>query len=270
MLGYLWTLLRPLLLFGVLYVVFTRVVRLGGQVELYPAALLLGVVLYTFMTEATGGALTSMVDRESLIRKIDFPRLAVPLASVLSAVLNICLNVLVVFVFLLISGGGVRWAWLELPLILAGLTVLAAGLGMLLSALYVQFRDVRPIWDVVLQVFFYASPIFYPIDTVVERHATLATVLMLNPFAVALQQARHAVVAPSHPSAAAAIGHPALLLVPAGISSRSWPAATRSSAGAPRGWPRICRRAWPTNPPSSCPLAGVRVPSRSARRSRAS
>jgi ABC-2 type transport system permease protein len=217
-LGYFWQLLRPLLLFGVLYVVFTEVVRLGGDVELYPPALLLGIVLYTFMTEATGGALTSMVDRESLIRKIDFPRLAVPLANVLSALLSIGLNVLVVVVFLLISGGTVRWAWLELPLIIAWLTVLAAGLGMLLSALYVRFRDVRPIWDVVLQVFFYASPIFYPIDVVVERNATLATLLMLNPFTVALQQARHAVVAPSHPSAAEAIGHPALLLVPAAIT----------------------------------------------------
>jgi ABC-2 type transport system permease protein len=217
-LGYLWQLLRPLLLFGVLYVVFTRVVRLGGDVELYPPALLLGVVLYTFMTEATGGALTSMVDRESLIRKIDFPRLAVPLASVLSAVLNLALNTVVVLVFLLISGGELRISWLELPLILLWLTVLAAGLGMLLAALFVQFRDVRPIWDVVLQVFFYASPIFYPIDVVLERHATLATVLMLNPFAAALQQARHAVVAPSHPSAATAIGHPALLLVPAAIT----------------------------------------------------
>jgi ABC-2 type transport system permease protein len=217
-LGYLWQLLRPLLLFGVLYVVFTHVVRLGSKVELYPVALLLGVVLYSFMSEATGGALTSLVDRESLLRKIEFPRLAVPLASVLSALLNVCLNVLVVLVFLLISGGAVRWTWLELPLILAALTALAAGLGMLLSALYVPFRDLRPIWDVVLQLFFYASPIFYPIDAVREHHAGIATLLMLNPFAALLQQARHAVVAPSHPSAAEAIGHPALLLVPAAVA----------------------------------------------------
>lgn len=217
-LGYVWQLLRPLLLFGVLYVVFTRVVRLGNKVELYPVALLLGVVLYSFMGEATGGALTSMVDRESLIRKIEFPRLAVPMASVLSALLNVSLNLVVVLVFLLISGGEVRWSWLELPLILAALTALATGLGMLLAALYVPFRDLRPIWDVVLQLFFYASPIFYPIDTVMQHHQTIATVIMLNPFAALLQQARHAVVAPSHPSAAEAIGHPALLLVPAAIT----------------------------------------------------
>ncbi len=89
---------------------------------------------------------------------------------------------------------------------------------MLLAALYVRFRDIEPIWDVVLQMFFYASPIFYPIDTVMQHHQTIATVMMLNPFAALLQQARHAVVAPSHPSAAEAIGHPALLLVPAAIT----------------------------------------------------
>jgi ABC-2 type transport system permease protein len=217
-LGYVWQLLRPLLLFGVLYVVFTHIVRLGTQVELYPVALLLGVVLYSFMSESTGGALTSVVDRESLLRKIAFPRLAVPMASVLSALFNVTLNLVVVLIFLLISGGAVRLSWLELPLILAALAALAAGLGMLLSALYVPFRDMRPIWDVVLQLFFYASPIFYPIDAVMQNHRNLATVLMLNPFAALLQQARHAVVAPSHPSAATAIGHPALLLVPAGIT----------------------------------------------------
>ena len=80
-------------------------------------------------------------------------------------------------------------------------------------------RDMRPIWDVVLQVSFYASPIFYPIDVVIEQDSTLATLLMCNPFAVVLQQARHALVAPSHPSAAEAIGDPALLLIPLAIAA---------------------------------------------------
>jgi ABC-2 type transport system permease protein len=217
-LGYLWQLVRPLLLFGVLYVVFTEVVRLGSGVELYPVALLLGIVLYSFMSEATSGALTSLVDRESLIRKIEFPRLAVPMASVLTALFNAALNLLVVFVFLFAAGAKVRWSWLELPFLLAALTIFAAGLGMLLSSLYVTLRDMRPIWDVVLQVFFYASPIFYPIDVVIERDQTLATLIMCNPFAAILQQARHALIAPSHPSAAEAIGDPALLLIPIAIA----------------------------------------------------
>jgi ABC-2 type transport system permease protein len=217
-LGYFWQLMRPLLLFSVLYVVFTQIVRLGSGVELYPVALLLGIVLYTFVSEATSSALTSLVDRESLIRKIDFPRLAVPMASVLTALFNLGLNLLVVLVFLLASGADVRWTWLELQFLLAALAAFAAGLGMLLSSLYVTLRDMRPIWDVVLQVFFYASPIFYPIDVVIERSQTLATVMLCNPFAAILQQARHALVAPSHPSAAEAIGNPALLLIPLAIA----------------------------------------------------
>jgi ABC-2 type transport system permease protein len=217
-LGYLWQLVRPLLLFGVLYVVFTEVVRLGSGVEYYPVALLLGIVLYSFVSEATSGALTSLVDRENLIRKIEFPRLAVPMASVMTALFNLGLNLVVVFVFLVAAGVDVRWSWLELPLLLAALVVFAAGLGLLLSSLYVTLRDMRPIWDVVLQVMFYASPIFYPIDVVIEENQTLATLIMCNPFAVILQQARHALIAPSHPSAAEAIGDPALLLIPLAIA----------------------------------------------------
>ena len=189
-LGYLWQLIRPLLLFGVLYAVFTQVIRIGSDVEMYPVALLLGIVLYSFLSDATSGALTSLVDRESLIRKVDFPRLAVPMASILTALFNCVLNLLAVFVFLFAAGAEIRWSWLELPFLLAALTVFAAGLGMLLSSLYVTLRDMRPIWDVVLQVFFYASPIFYPIDVVMEQDQTLATLLMCNPFAAILQQAR--------------------------------------------------------------------------------
>jgi ABC-2 type transport system permease protein len=217
-LGYLWQLVRPLLLFGVLYAVFTQVIRIGSGVEMYPVALLLGIVLYSFVSEATSGALTSLVDRESLIRKIDFPRLAVPMASVLTALFNAALNLLAVFVFLFAAGAEVRWSWLELPFLFTALAIFAAGLGMLLSSLYVTLRDMRPIWDVLLQVFFYASPIFYPIDVVIERNETLATLLMCNPFAAILQQARHALIAPSHPSAADAIGDPALLLIPLAIA----------------------------------------------------
>jgi ABC-2 type transport system permease protein len=218
-LGYLWQLVRPLLVFGVLYVVFTQVVRIGGDVELYPVALLLGIVLYTFMSEATGTAVTSLVDRESLIRKVDFPRLAVPLAPVLTALFNVALNLLVVIVFLLAAGGGVRLSWLELPFLVAALAAFSAGLGLLLSALYVQYRDVKPIWEVCLQLLFYASPVFYPIEAVQAQSETAAKLLMLNPFAAILQQARHALIAPSHPSAAAVLGGDAYLLAPIGIGA---------------------------------------------------
>jgi len=216
-LGYLWQLVRPLLLFGVLYVVFTQVIRIGGDVELYPVALLLGVVCFTFFSEATGGAVGSLVEREALIRKVEFPRLAVPLSSVLTAVLNVALNLVAVLVFLLIAGGRVRLSWLEVPFLVLALALFAAGLGMLLSALYVRYRDVKPIWEVALQILFYGSPIFYPIDAVAERSELAGKLMMLNPFAAILQQARHALVAPSHPSAAEAIGGTLPLLAPVAI-----------------------------------------------------
>ena len=215
-LGYLWQLVRPLLLFGVLYVVFTTVVKLGTGVRFYPVALLLGVVLFSFVSESTGGAVTSLLDRENLVRKIEFPRLAVPLATVLTALFNVALNLIVVIIFLVASGGRARWSWLELPLLVFLLASFATGLAMLLSALYVRYRDVRPIWDVVLQVFFYASPIFYPIDRV--HNLTLRHILMFNPFAAILQQARHALIDPSHLSAAAAIGGGVRLLIPLAIT----------------------------------------------------
>jgi ABC-2 type transport system permease protein len=215
-LGYLWQLMRPLLLFGVLYIVFTQIVRIGGEVELYPVALLLGIVLFTFFSEATGGV-SSLVDRESLIRKVDFPRLAVPLSTVLTALFNVALNLGAVLLFLMIAGGRVRLSWIEVPFLVLALAVLCAGLGMLLSALYVRYRDVKPIWEVALQILFYGSPIFYPIDAVIERSEPAAKLMMLNPFAAILQQTRHALVAPSHPSVADVLGSNALVLVPVAI-----------------------------------------------------
>ncbi|MDA0164732.1 ABC transporter permease [Solirubrobacter ginsenosidimutans] len=205
-LGYLWQLVRPLMLFGVLYVVFTEVVRLGGDVEFYPVALLMGVVLFTFFGEATGGSLSSLVDREALIRKVDFPRLAVPLSAILTALMNVALNLVAVIVFLLASGGRVRLSWLEVPFLIVALAAFTFGLGMLFSALFVRYRDIRPIWEVCLQILFYASPIFYPIDVVADRSELAAKLMMLNPFAAVVQQMRHALIAPSHPSAVAVAG----------------------------------------------------------------
>jgi ABC-2 type transport system permease protein len=217
-LGYAWQVMRPLLLFGVLYVLFTQVIDVGNDTPLYGVALLLGLVLYTFFSEATGAAVSSVVDRENLVRKIEFPRLAVPLSVVLTALFNLALNLGVVVVFLLASGGSIRWSWLELIPLVVLLAILAAGIAMLLSALYVRARDIKPIWDVVLQVLFYGTPIFYTIETVQQSAPTwVAKALMLNPFAAIVQQARHAVVDPEYVTASSAIGPAWRLIIPLGI-----------------------------------------------------
>jgi len=217
-LGYLWQLMRPLLLFGVLLVVFTQIARFGDAVPNYAEGLLLGIVLFTFFSEATGGAVTSLVNRETLVRKIEFPRLAVPLSVVLQASFNLALNTIVVIVFMLAAGVEVRASWLELPLIIAALAVLATGISMLLSAAFVRYRDVSPIWDVLLQILFYASGVFFSYETISSDHKGLANAMVLNPLGALLQQARHAMLGPSYASAATAAGGTARLLIPLAIS----------------------------------------------------
>jgi ABC-2 type transport system permease protein len=206
-LGYLWQLVRPLMMFGVLLVVFTQVVKLSGGVTLYAQALLFGIVLYNFLSDATGGSVRSITEREPLVRKVEFPRLAVPMSSVLQAAFNLATNFIVVIVFLLAAGGDVRWSWLEVPFLIALLGAVCAGMAMLLSTLFVRYRDVEPIWEVTLLVLFYASPIFYPIQVITGPHAhTIVELLMINPFAAILQEGRHAFIDPSHPSFIQATG----------------------------------------------------------------
>lgn len=214
-LGYLWQLMRPLMLFGVLYVVFTQFVKVSDQ-EFYAASLLLGIVLFTFFAEATSGAVSCVVDRENLVRRIHFPRLAIPVSVVLTATFNLVLNLLVVFIFGLALGVPPKVTWLELfPLVLL-LVIFSVGVAALLSALFVRFRDLRPIWEVVLQVLFYASMIIVPFETVHEKYPVLARVLLVNPLAMVVQQLRHAIVEPAVPGAASAIGGWAYMLAPMG------------------------------------------------------
>jgi ABC-2 type transport system permease protein len=142
-LGYLWQLMRPLLLFGVLYVVFTEFVRLGEGVRFYPAVLLTGIVMFGFFSDATSGAVTSIVDRENLVRKVEFPLLVVPMAVMLTAYFNLVLNLLAVLVFVLATGVDPRWEWALFPLVPLALGLLAAGVSMLLSPLAALFTEVR-------------------------------------------------------------------------------------------------------------------------------
>lgn len=223
-LGYLWQLMRPLLLFGVIYVVISQSKLAAGSDEpFFGSSLLLGIVLYSFFSEATGGGVSSLVDRENLVRKIEFPRLAVPLSIVITALLNVALNLVPVVIFLLVAGDRPHWSWLELPLLVLILGLLATGLSMILSVSYVRYRDVRPIWEVLLQMTFYASGIFIFIPTIKPyilfgQRVNLSHVLMANPFAAILEQARHVFVDPRYPTAAHAIGGDGLLLIPIAIS----------------------------------------------------
>jgi ABC-2 type transport system permease protein len=216
-LGYLWSLLRPLMLFGILFFVFSEVVGAGKGVAHFPIVLLSGMMLYFFFGDVTGAAVTSLVDREALVRKVGFPRLVVPLAVTVVASFNLLLNLVVLAIFLLLNGVSARWTWLLVPIPIALVGILAAGTGMLLSALYVRFRDIKPIWEVALQALFYATPILYPITLLEHKSETVAHLLMASPLAVLIQEARHLLLGSDSPSAAAAIGGTARLVVPAVI-----------------------------------------------------
>lgn len=213
-LGYLWQLFRPLLLFSVLFVVFTEFVRINGGVKFFPAMLLLGIVLFTFFSDATASAVTSVADKENLVRKIEFPRLVVPLAVVLTAGFNLGLNLLAVLIFMLGTGVEPGLTWLLVPLPLLALAVFAVGVSMFLSALYPRFRDLSPIWDVLLQMLFYGSPILYAIEVIPDN---LRELVMLNPLAAIIQQTRHWLIDPGAPTAAEAAGGAVYLLVPAAM-----------------------------------------------------
>lgn len=212
-LGYLWQLLRPLMLFGILYVVFTQFVKFGEGVNHYPVVLLLGVVLYTYVAESVSNSVESVVGREPLVRKVDFPRLVIPMSVVGTATLNFGLNLIVVFVFAIANGVDIQWRWLELPLLVGATAVFACGIAALVSALFVRYRDVKPISEVLLQVLFYATPIFYPLELVADK-TIQKLILILNPFAVIVQQARHAVIDPSADSVHTVLGSWWLVLIP--------------------------------------------------------
>jgi ABC-2 type transport system permease protein len=151
------------------------------------------------------------------VRKLHFPRLAIPLSVVLTAAMNLALNIVVVLIFALASGIRPRLSWLEFPVLVVALAVFASGIAMLLSSLYVRFRDMRPIWDVTLQVAFYATPIIYVVDHISHRYAWFRRGSMFNPLGTIIEQTRHAIIDPHAPSAAAVIGGWAWLAVPAAL-----------------------------------------------------
>ena len=215
-LGYLWSLIRPLLLFGVLLLVFTQVFRVGGdQVEHYAVYLLMGIVLYTFFSEATSNAVTSVVSQEGVVRKTQFPRAVIPLATTLTSLFNLLLNLIIVLVFLLAFGVTPAWSWLLFPIALVFLFVGAAGSSMALSALYVRYRDTAIIWVVVSQALLYLTPILYPVNSFGEE--TKEHLLMWNPLSVIFEQVRVWVLhEPAAPTAVQAAGG-WLGLIPAAI-----------------------------------------------------
>ena len=202
-LGYIWSLFRPLILFAVLLFVFTQIFRIGSEVEHYPVMLLFNIVVFTFFQEATLASVTSVVAQEGVVRKTQFPRLVIPLAVVLTALFNFGVNLIVVLVFLLASGVSVEWTWLLFPVVITVLGVITVAVSLLVSSLFVRFRDVGIIWGVLATALFYATPVLYPIEIVPER---FHDIILANPLTPIFIELRHLVIDNSAPTALDAAG----------------------------------------------------------------
>ena len=194
-LGYVWSLLKPLMLFAIMYVVFVHFLRFGEGVPHFAVSLLLGLVLWTFFTEATSQGMQAIVGRGDLIRKISFLKYIIVISGTISALINMALNLIVVFIFMIFDGVHFNWTLLLFAITLTIIYSFSLGIAFFLAAAYVKYRDVSHLWEVFLQGVFYATPIIYPLQMVMSVGGLFAAqILMLSPIAVLFRLARAQVV----------------------------------------------------------------------------
>lgn len=193
-LGYVWSLLRPLFLFIIMYFVFVKFLRIGGDIPHYPVYLLTGIVLWNFFAEITSNGVSAIVGQGDLIRKLNFPKYVIILAAAFSALINLALNIIVIAFFLYFNHVDIGISALLSPIYILEIFIFALALAFFLSALFVRLRDINYIWEVIMQAAFYATPIIYPLSMVSEKWPELAKLLLLNPVAQAIQDIRYVTI----------------------------------------------------------------------------
>jgi ABC-2 type transport system permease protein len=213
-LGYLWSLMKPLMYFGVLYVIFVDVFH-QRQAD-FPMQLLLAIVIFTFFAECTSTALGSIAGNGHLVRKAYFPLSSLVVSQSLTALLTMAIN------FTLIVVIGVSLGKLHLgpqtmavPLLLIELYVVSLGVGMLLASAFVFYRDLGHVWEVFTQILLYGCGVVFPAVSVPLRWRPL---FFLNPVAQIIEDLRHAVVTPAAPWTWTML-HPGTYVVPLALSA---------------------------------------------------
>ena len=203
-LGILWSVLKPLMIFVVMYFIFVKFLRItDSSIPNCAITLLLGLSLWGFFTEAVTLGMNSIVARGDLMRKINFPKYIVIISSMVSALISLSINLLVVLAFAIFAGVKFQWSVLLLPFNIILLFATAFGLALILSTLYVKFRDISHIWEVFMQILVYSMPIMYPISMVTKVSffgVSIAKIMMLNPIALAIQDIRHNLIAHETPT----------------------------------------------------------------------
>ncbi|PIU74959.1 MAG: hypothetical protein COS76_03320 [Candidatus Portnoybacteria bacterium CG06_land_8_20_14_3_00_39_12] len=190
-LGYVWSLLRPLALFLVLYLVFSVFLRIGGGQTNYQFYLLLGIICWTFFADTTLVAMQSIVNKGGLVKKVYVPKMIIVVAASLTSLMTFFLNLAVFFIFVFIFRAPLNWHLIFFPLYILELYIFSLGLSLILSALYVSLRDLSHIWEIILQVLFYVTPIIYPLNIIPEKYHQI---IFLNPLAQIIQSMRFASV----------------------------------------------------------------------------
>lgn len=214
--SYAWTIVRPLIFFGVIFLILRQVIKFGSNIENYGLILILNIVMFQYFQETTSRGVRAVSAREGLIRKMQFPRIVIPLSVSLSALFSLLLNFVAVIPIFLVSGLEPRLSWLLLVPLLAGLVLLTTAVAMILSVLFVRFQDVGEIWSLTARMLFYASPILFVIEIVPE--GILRDIISANPLSLFFEQARVWVIDPGAPSAVEASGWLPGLAIPLAIS----------------------------------------------------
>jgi ABC-2 type transport system permease protein len=203
-LGYAWSLVKPLLIFGMTYLVFVKVFKAGAGDKSFPVELLLGIVLWTFFADATGSAVGAIVANGHMIRKAYFPRWIVVVASTLSATMTLAVNLgLIVLIGLPLGWFHIGLQTLVVPLLFVELYLLVVGIGLLMSSMFVFYRDLGHVWEITLQLLFYASAIVFPFSLVPAQFRVLVAI---NPLAQILEDMRRALITSAIPWSTTILG----------------------------------------------------------------
>lgn len=213
-LGYLWALLRPLMMFAILYVVFAKLLKIGNDIPHYPVYLLCGTTMWSFFTECTSQGIQAIVNRGDLLRKISFPKYIVVVSATLTAVINMLINLVVIIIFALINGVTPSFSWLLVIPSLIEIYFLSLGIAFLLGSINVKYRDITSIWDVLVQALFYAVPVIYPISLVAASSQLAAKVILLNPISQAIQDIRFNLITNQTITTWNYIHNPVLVILP--------------------------------------------------------
>lgn len=215
LIGHLWSILKPLMLFTIMYLVFVRFLRFDDGTPHYAIGLLIGMVTWNFFSEATNMGMMSIVSRGDLLRKLNFSKEIIVISSVVGAAINYAINLLVVFVFALVNGVTISWGWLTIFPLFIELVLFSTGIAFVLASLFVKYRDIGPIWEVVMQAGMYATPIIYSLTFILQKgQVTVAKLMMLNPLAQIIQDLRHYIVFSGSLRGWDLIGHKAIAVVP--------------------------------------------------------